>query len=128
MSIDCKWTKDQVRRTLSAALLRLKRDPTAFEVTHKGTEVDIKRNDIRNWTSITVYQSGRVFMHIGDYAGTSSEPSMFFWQDKELKAIIAEVWALKPKVTMDKIDEMLLRQFPEMTDSEFEQHVLKPKS
>lgn len=125
MGTDVKWSKEQVRSTLSAALLRLKRDPNSFVVTNVGKEVTLKNSNINNWVNITVYKNTwRVFMAIGEFTGTSDEPSIIPWQDKELKAVLRQVCAIKNEVAQSSIDEMLLKYFPEMTDTEFEQHVI----
>jgi hypothetical protein len=119
-----EWTKDQVRLVLNAVLLRLQRNSSSFELTCGADELKIESRKLESWTSITV-KKNYIFLYISDMGG-HVDISPLFWRDKELKKVIKIFLSMKEKSPQDEaVTAALHKIFPEMTDIEFEDKVLK---
>jgi hypothetical protein len=107
---------------------RLQKDPTSFEITRTIEELAIKKRNINEWISITLYKNRfNHFMSIGDFNGPAPRASILFWRDKEYKQVMKALWDLKSEAASQvNITDHLHKIFPEITRLEFEKQVLNP--
>jgi hypothetical protein len=125
---DVKWTKDQTRVILSSVIDRLKKKSDCFNITHSRVDMTIENRSINNYVTIIIYKNSHsVWMKINDYSGRYEGPSIWPWKDKDIKVVIESLLKFDNNRNgeTDIIQKAILRAFPEITDIEFEEQVLK---